>query len=58
MHNELRRKGMTLELLWKEYKTESPDVYQFNKFCEHYRRDGVSKKRCRRGKPGGRATVH
>lgn len=38
VHNELRRKGVTLELLWQEYKAEQPDGYQYSAFCEHYRR--------------------
>jgi len=25
VHNELRRKGDTLELLWQEYQAEQPD---------------------------------
>ena len=28
VHNELRRKGVTLELFWQEYKAEQPDGYQ------------------------------
>lgn len=38
VHNELRRKGVTLELLWQEYKAEQPDGYQYSAFCDHYRR--------------------
>jgi transposase len=38
VHNELRRKGVTLELLWQEYKAEQADGYQYSAFCEHYRR--------------------
>ncbi len=37
VHRELRRKGVTLDLLWQEYKAESPDGYQYSSFCEHYR---------------------
>ena len=35
---ELRRKGVTLELLWLEYKRDQPDGYQYAQFCVHYRR--------------------
>lgn len=38
VHKELRRKGVTLELLWQEYKAEHPDGYQYSSFCEHFRR--------------------
>ena len=38
VHNELRRKGVTLELLWQEYKFEQPEGFQYSAFCEHYRR--------------------
>ena len=34
---ELRRKGMTLDLLWQENKGEHPDGYQNSRFCDHYR---------------------
>lgn len=35
---ELRRKGVTLELLWIEYKRQHPEGYQYTWFCQHYRR--------------------
>ncbi len=38
VHQELRRKGVTLELLWQEYKAEQADGYQYSAFCDHYRR--------------------
>ncbi len=38
VHNELRRKGVTLELLWQEYKVEQADGLQYSAFCDHYRR--------------------
>jgi len=37
IHRELRRKGVTLQLLWLEYKEQYPDGYQYSQFCEHYR---------------------
>jgi hypothetical protein len=38
VHTELRRKGVTLALLWEEYKSVYPDGYQYSQFCELYRR--------------------
>ena len=38
IHRELRRKSVTLQLLWEEYKEAYPDGYQYSQFCEHYRR--------------------
>lgn len=38
LHQELRRKGVTLELLWQEYKAETPGGLQYSAFCDHYRR--------------------
>jgi len=35
---ELKRKGVTLALLWQEYKATCPDGYQYSWFCERYRR--------------------
>jgi len=38
VHRELRRRGMTLMLLWFEYKERFPDGYQYSQFCDLYRR--------------------
>ena len=39
VHRELTRKrSVTLQLLWMEYKEQHPDGYQYTQFCEHYRR--------------------
>jgi len=38
VHRELGRKGVTLDLLWQEYKERHPDGYLYSGFCEHYRR--------------------
>jgi len=38
VHRELRRKGVTLLLLWHEYRAEHPDGYAYTQFCEHFRR--------------------
>ena len=37
LHQERKRKGVTLQLLWHEYKETSPDGYQYSQFCELYR---------------------
>lgn len=37
VHRELGRKGVTLELLWQEYRERHPDGYQYSAFCLHYR---------------------
>jgi transposase len=37
VHRELRRKGVTLALLWEEYKAEHPDGVQYSWFCDRYR---------------------
>jgi transposase len=33
----MQKKGMTLTLLWEEYKTEYPDGLMYTQFCERYR---------------------
>ncbi len=39
VHTELRRKHVTLYLLWEEYKQTHPeDGYQYSRFCDLYRR--------------------
>ena len=38
MVKELRRKGVTLQLLWEEYLREHPDGYQNSQFCYHFHR--------------------
>ncbi len=37
IHKELKRKGVTLSLLWVEYRQEHPDGYGYSQFCQHYR---------------------
>ena len=38
VHRELaRHKGMTLQLLWLEYREAHPDGYQYSRFCDRYR---------------------
>jgi transposase len=33
---ELKRKGVTLQLLWEEYKEKHSDGYQYSQFCYHF----------------------
>jgi len=37
INRELHRKGVTLQLLWEEYKQAHPDGYQHTQFCQLYR---------------------
>lgn len=36
VHNELKRKGVTLLLLWYEYQQQSPGGYSYSRYCELY----------------------
>lgn len=36
VHEELRRPGVTLMLLWEEYRTAHPQGFAYSWFCEHY----------------------
>lgn len=36
VHQELRRKGVTLMLLWQEYKATYPEGLQYSRFCDSY----------------------
>lgn len=38
VHQELRRAGVTLHLLWEEYRQVHADGYGYSQFCELYRR--------------------
>ena len=37
IHKELKRKSVTLTLLWNEYNTQHPDGYKYSQFCYLYR---------------------
>lgn len=37
VHAESKRKGVTLQQLWMEYKADHPDGFQYSQFCFHYR---------------------
>ena len=39
VHQELKRKGVTLQLLWEEYQAAHGErVYQYSQYCWHYQR--------------------
>ena len=38
VHKELRRKNVTLRLLWREYRQTHPQGYGYSRFCELYGR--------------------
>ena len=37
IHRELKRNGVTLQLLWEEYLAVHPSGYRYTQFCEIYR---------------------
>lgn len=37
LHQELKKKGVTLQLLWHEYQENNPEGYQYSQFCKIYR---------------------
>ena len=37
IHRELRRKGVTLQLVWEEQRAQHPKSYGYSRFCELYR---------------------
>ena len=38
LHQELKKPGVTLALLWTEYRADHPTGYAYSQFCERYRR--------------------
>ena len=38
VHKEMRRKSVTLSLLWMEYREANPTGYGYSQYCERYRR--------------------
>jgi transposase len=38
IHKDLQSRGVTLELLWQEYKEAHPEGFQYSWFCQHYKR--------------------
>ena len=37
VHRELKRKHVTLQILWDEYIEQHPEGYRYSRFCELYR---------------------
>jgi len=37
VHRELKRKGVTLQLLWEEYRQACPEGYAYSRYCQLYR---------------------
>ena len=37
IHEQLRRKGVTLRLLWQEYRQAHPNGFQYSRCCDLYR---------------------
>lgn len=37
IHTELKKKGITLQLLWDEYVADNPGGYRYSQFCNLYR---------------------
>jgi transposase len=37
IHQELKKDGVTLALLWQEYRAAHPDGYAYSQFCDRYR---------------------
>jgi len=49
IHQELKRKGVTLQLLWSEYTaTHGEQAYRYSQFCFHYKRWRARQKRSMR----------
>ncbi len=49
IHQELKRKGVTLQLLWAEYVARhEARAYRYSRFCELYRQWGAKQKRSMR----------
>lgn len=49
LHQELKRKGMTKQLLWEEYAQQYPNrCYSYSQFCERYRQWQQQQKRSMR----------
>jgi transposase len=38
IQKEQRKKGVTLRLLWQEYREQYPDGYHYSQFCEYFQR--------------------
>jgi hypothetical protein len=41
VHEELKRRGVTLMILWEEHRTEHVDGHGYSRFCELYELNGA-----------------
>ena len=58
LHAELRRPGVTLLLLWEEYRAGQPEGYGYSRFCDlHVAWRGKLSPTMRQTHPAGRAAV-
>jgi len=58
IHKELQRRGVTLRLLWEEYRETYPEGYGYSQYCEHYRRWAKTLEVClRQTYPAGRGCL-
>jgi len=48
IHQDLCRKGITLQLLWDEYQSEQENALSYSRYCHHYRLYKKSLKRSMR----------
>ena len=53
LYQDLHKKGVTLQLLWHEYKQVNPDGYQYSQFCRLYRQWVQKLDVCLRQEGGG-----
>jgi len=54
IHRELKRKHVTLSILWDEYIEQHPDGYRYSRFCDLYRSfEGKLSVTMRQSHPGG-----
>lgn len=54
IHRELKRKHVTLSILWDEYIEQHPDGYRYSRFCDLYRSwEGKLSVTMRQTHPGG-----
>jgi hypothetical protein len=69
IHRELKRKHVTLSILWDEYVERNPEGYRYSRFCELYRSwegklsvtdapDPCGWRQCRRSRRRCRAGYH
>jgi transposase len=48
VHEELKRRGVTLMILWEEHRAAYVDGHGYSRFCERYGGEGACRRRCDR----------